>query len=123
MNRSPVHVHLVAPSLMSWGLQRLVQTAGSPFVLTGASTTLEEAKGVLERQMFLGEFLECGVRVGETVLVTRQHPSLRLRPGDQLYLELPIELCAVISDTHGVAASAYLGEEHDSAAPLRASSA
>ena len=79
--------------------------------------------GVLERQMFLGEYLECGVRVGETVLVTRQHPSLRLRPGEQLYLELPIELCAVISDTHGVAASAYLGEDQDSSAAPRASSA
>ena len=51
MNLSPIHVHLVAPSLMCWGLQRLVQTAGSPFILTGSSMTLEEAASIVERQL------------------------------------------------------------------------
>jgi iron(III) transport system ATP-binding protein len=86
--------------------------------------TVNVFPGVLEKRTFLGEFLECGVRVGETAFVTRQHPTMRLRPGDQLYLELPIELCAVISDAHGVAAATYLGEEHEhEAAPRQASSA
>ena len=51
MNCSPIHVHLVAPSLMCWGLQRLVQTAGSPFILTGSSMSLDEASSIVDRQL------------------------------------------------------------------------
>lgn len=46
----PIAVHLVAPPLTSWGLQRLVQSAGAPFCLTGVSPTLAEAVQLLERQ-------------------------------------------------------------------------
>lgn len=51
MNRSTIQVHLVAPSLVCWGLQRLIQAAGAPLVLSGWSTTLEEALPQLERDM------------------------------------------------------------------------
>jgi len=47
---APVDVHLVAPALTSWGLQRLVQSAGAPICLAGVSSTLAEAVGWLERQ-------------------------------------------------------------------------
>lgn len=44
-----VHVLIVAPSLMSWGLQRLVQSAGTAFRVVGASLTLAEAMPLLEQ--------------------------------------------------------------------------
>lgn len=46
----PVQVHLVAPPLESWGLQRLVQTAGACFVLVGCSDSLIDALPILERR-------------------------------------------------------------------------
>jgi two-component system, NarL family, nitrate/nitrite response regulator NarL len=47
---APVQVHLVAPPLVCWGLQRLIQTAGAQFILVGCSSTLAEAMPLLERQ-------------------------------------------------------------------------
>lgn len=49
LNATPVQVHLVAPPLVSWGLQRLVQTAGAQFILVGTSASLDEATPLLER--------------------------------------------------------------------------
>jgi hypothetical protein len=68
---------------------------------------------VVEQLMFLGEYLDCRIRVGEALLVTRQHPMLAFRRGERVYVELPVERCAVLSDAHGVSASTYLGEERE----------
>ena len=51
MNRPSIQVHLVAPTLVCWGLQRLIQAAGAPLVLAGWSATLEEAMPQLERDL------------------------------------------------------------------------
>jgi two-component system, NarL family, nitrate/nitrite response regulator NarL len=51
MNRPTIQVHLVAPTLVCWGLQRLIQAAGAPLVLAGWSSTLDEARSQLERDM------------------------------------------------------------------------
>jgi iron(III) transport system ATP-binding protein len=48
--------------------------------------------GVVEQVMFLGESLECRVRVNGQVLMTRQHPSARLHQGDAVQVEIPPEL-------------------------------
>ena len=47
--RYAIQVQIVAPSLMSWGLQRLVQSAGTSFRLVGASLTLADAMPLLEQ--------------------------------------------------------------------------
>jgi iron(III) transport system ATP-binding protein len=60
-------------------------------------------EGVLERQVFLGESLECEVRVGSTTLLCRQHPTVRFHRGDTVWVDIPPELCVVLSDEHGVA--------------------
>ena len=44
-----IHVQIVAPSLMSWGLQRLVQSAGTSFRVVGASVTIADAMPLLEQ--------------------------------------------------------------------------
>ncbi len=60
-------------------------------------------RGTVEQVMFLGEFLDCRVRVGSQLLFTRQHPTIRVRPNDAVHLELPVDLCTVLSESHGVA--------------------
>jgi iron(III) transport system ATP-binding protein len=75
--------------------------------------TVNLFQGVVERLMFLGEYLDCRVRVNESLLYTRQHPTVQIRAGESVFLELPIGLCAVLTDTHGVSSSAYVGEERE----------
>jgi iron(III) transport system ATP-binding protein len=76
--------------------------------------------GTVEQMMFLGEFIDCRVRVGGSLLFTRQHPTVQVRNGDNVYLELPVELCAVITDTHGMAAGLVDEQQHEQqeAAPV-----
>ncbi len=58
--------------------------------------------GVVEEVVFLGEYLDCRVRVGGMLVLTRQHPMVGVRRGDQVFVELPIELCTVLADRQGV---------------------
>jgi iron(III) transport system ATP-binding protein len=68
-------------------------------------------EGVLDRQYFLGEFLDCRVRVGATTLLCRQHPTMRFHRNDTVWVEIPSELCVVLSDEHGVSADFDGGAE------------
>jgi iron(III) transport system ATP-binding protein len=54
--------------------------------------------GTVEEVTFLGEVLDCRVRVGEQVLTLRQHPTLELSPGRAVHVELPADLCTVLPD-------------------------
>jgi iron(III) transport system ATP-binding protein len=67
-------------------------------------------RGEVEQFMFLGEMAECRVRVGGSVLRTRQHPNVSFQHGEQVYVQIPYESCTVISDEHGVAAPEYREE-------------
>lgn len=64
--------------------------------------------GTVEEIMFLGEYLDCRVRLGQSVLLTRQHPTSQFRPGDDVHVELPVALCAILTERHGVSAGASL---------------
>jgi len=68
--------------------------------------------GVLEQQVFLGEFLDCRVRVGDMTLLCRQHPTVRFHRNDAVWVDIPAELCVVLSDEHGVV-SDYDGGDQD----------
>jgi iron(III) transport system ATP-binding protein len=70
-------------------------------------------EGTVEQVIFLGEYLDCRVRLGETLLITRQHPTSSLRTGDRIFVELPPALCAVLSDDYGVAAGSVLSDQED----------
>jgi iron(III) transport system ATP-binding protein len=63
--------------------------------------------GVVEQVTFLGDDLEASVRVGATVLSVRRHSSLTCRKGDDVWVTLPVDMCVVISDEHGVSSAAY----------------
>ena len=54
-------------------------------------------EGRVESVMFLGEYLDCQIALGDTLLRTRQHPSLALRRGEPVWVELPPHACAVLS--------------------------
>jgi len=45
----PIRVFVVAPAMLCWGLERLVQTASPHIELTGTAATLAEAQGQLPR--------------------------------------------------------------------------
>jgi iron(III) transport system ATP-binding protein len=69
-------------------------------------------QGLLEQQVFLGESLDCRVRVGGAVLLCREHPTVRLHRDDAVWVEIPPRLCVVLSDEHGVATE-YDPEDND----------
>ena len=75
---------------------------------TGGANVLP---GIIEQQMFLGDSLDCRIRVGEASLLSRQHPMGATRRGDQVYVEFPVELCTVLTEAHGVSAAAYATDE------------
>ncbi len=58
-------------------------------------------EGSVEQVVFLGEALDCRVRVGEVVLVARQHPSTLVERGEVVSVQLPAELCTLVTE-HGV---------------------
>ncbi len=43
----PIHLVLIAPQMISWGLQQLVQSAGTCFALGGVASNLESAPQAL----------------------------------------------------------------------------
>jgi iron(III) transport system ATP-binding protein len=79
--------------------------------LTEPSRAANVLPGVVEELVFLGEYLDCRIRLGTALLFTRQHPTIRTRQGDNVFVELPVELCAVLTDRHGVSSASYLGAE------------
>ena len=54
--------------------------------------------GIVDQKIFLGEYLDFQVRVGETVLLARSHPSLRTAIGDPIHVRMNPEKCIAIAD-------------------------
>jgi hypothetical protein len=46
---------------------------------------------------FLGENVELEIEVRGEILVSRQHSRLKFTPGDEVYVELPVDRCIVVS--------------------------
>jgi iron(III) transport system ATP-binding protein len=53
-------------------------------------------EGKVEAQVFLGECMDFQVRVGETLLLARAHPSLRTPVGGTLHISMNPEKCVAI---------------------------
>jgi iron(III) transport system ATP-binding protein len=77
---------------------------------SGPAALGNSLEGEVEQFMFLGEMAECRVKVGGTVLRTRQHPNVSFQHGERVHVHIPYEACTVISDEHGVAAPEYKEE-------------
>jgi iron(III) transport system ATP-binding protein len=54
-------------------------------------------RGRVRRPIFLGENVELEIDVRGETLVSRQHSRLQFSAGDELYVELPVERCVVVS--------------------------
>jgi len=63
--------------------------------------------GEVETFMFLGELTECWVKVGSERLRIRQHPNFGFAHGQAVHVQIPYEVCTVISNERGVAAPQY----------------
>lgn len=74
----PIEVHLVAPAIFCWGLQRLVQSAGPQFSRVAASGSLSEALPLLEKMPpdVAVIDLDDGYGIGD---VARIYANLRLK--------------------------------------------
>ena len=55
----------------------------------------------VEQAIFLGETVDMRVRIGGAELMTRQHPMTAAQRGDSIFVELPPQVCTVISE-HGL---------------------
>ncbi len=53
-------------------------------------------RAVVHAKDFLGEYLDCHVKVGDVVLQARAHPSLRTPTGDPIFVRMRAEKCVAI---------------------------
>lgn len=51
----------------------------------------------VESAMFLGEYIDCFLRIGEQSLRAKTHPQLLLRPGDQVCVKILAEYCVALA--------------------------
>jgi iron(III) transport system ATP-binding protein len=54
-------------------------------------------RGHVRRPTFLGENVELEIEIHGEILLSRQHPRLDFAAGDEVYVELPIDRCVVVS--------------------------
>jgi hypothetical protein len=47
--------------------------------------------------MFLGENIDCYLRVGEYKLRAKVHPKVQLKPGDKVYAQFIPEFCVALA--------------------------
>jgi iron(III) transport system ATP-binding protein len=53
--------------------------------------------GKVEQLLFLGDFVDCRVRVGTDLITARLHPATRYRRDDDVWVEFPTHACSVLS--------------------------
>ena len=53
-------------------------------------------QGIIDQKVFLGEVVDLQVKLGERMLLSRQHPSLRARVGDAIFVQLDPEKCVAL---------------------------
>jgi iron(III) transport system ATP-binding protein len=63
-------------------------------------------RGVVNAKVFLGDYLDFQVKVGESVLLARVHPSLRTPTGDPIHVRMRAEKCVAIAETAAPRAAA-----------------
>jgi iron(III) transport system ATP-binding protein len=55
-------------------------------------------RGTVDAKVFLGDYFDIQVRVGERLLLARAHPSLRAAPGAPIHVRIKAEKCIAIPD-------------------------
>jgi len=54
--------------------------------------------GVVEAKVFLGDYLDFQVKVGDSVLLARVHPSLRTPVGHPIHVRMRAEKCVALAE-------------------------
>ena len=72
----------------------------------GASETDNHFTGVVDQRIFLGDFVDLEVKVGDYLLRSRAHPSLRTPIGDKINIRMNPEKCVAIEDDGSAQAAA-----------------
>jgi hypothetical protein len=57
---------------------------------------LNVIEGKIGAAMFLGEYVDCTVELGNNVLQTHQRYTLQVRRGDPVWVELPAGECMAL---------------------------
>ena len=55
-------------------------------------------RGTVDAKVFLGDYFDFQVKVGERLLLARAHPSLRAAPGAPIHVRIKAEKCIAIPD-------------------------
>jgi iron(III) transport system ATP-binding protein len=58
--------------------------------------------GVVDQKVFLGEYVDFQVKVGNTILLARAHPSLRTPIGDPIHVRMNPEKCIALPEAAGM---------------------
>jgi iron(III) transport system ATP-binding protein len=84
------------------GAAVLVSVRPEDVELSEAPLSREEddnlCRGIVDAKVFLGDYLDFQVKVGESVLLARVHPSLRTPTGDPIHVRMRAEKCIAIAE-------------------------
>jgi iron(III) transport system ATP-binding protein len=78
-----------------------IELSERPFTADAASNVFG---GTADTTVFLGDFVDVQVRVGQAMLQSRSHPSLRASDGAALHVRIDPEKCIAIADDSGARA-------------------
>jgi iron(III) transport system ATP-binding protein len=79
------------------------------------SQTTNVAPARVEFLLFLGECIEYHMSVGRETIISRQHPDAEFRRRQEIFVELPVDRCVVVTDEHGTTDHANTDEPDDEA--------
>ena len=63
-----------------------------------AASTANLTAGKVDQLVFLGDFVDCQVKIGDVVLLSRAHPSLRTPVGGTIHVRTNPEKCVAIPE-------------------------
>ena len=67
----------------------------------GGGDPFNVVTGVVDQKVFLGEFVDFKIKVGDYVLQARVHPSVRTPVGDQAFVRMDPDKCVAIAEAAG----------------------
>jgi iron(III) transport system ATP-binding protein len=59
---------------------------------------LNSCSGVVDQKVFLGDFVDFQIKVGEYTFLSRAHPSLRTPIGDTIHVRMDPQKCVALPD-------------------------
>ncbi len=73
---------------------------------TTSGSSLNLTSGLVDQKVFLGDFVDFQVKIGDFMLLSRAHPSLRTPIGEQIHVRLNPDKCVAIPEESSARAAA-----------------